>query len=153
MTPHRISQLINIDVCDRQASPGVEPGRLREAIRTVLSGEHVLSAEVSVALVDNAEMHALNRRFLKHDFPTDVLSFLLGGDAQHLEGELILSVEMARQRAAEFGWAWQSELLLYAIHGTLHLAGYRDHDPASRAVMRDREQHYLRQFETEGCNE
>jgi probable rRNA maturation factor len=53
-----------------------------------------------------------------------------------LEGEIIVSVDTARQNAAEAGWSSDDELLLYVIHGTLHLAGYLDKSPDDYAEMR-----------------
>ena len=60
-----------------------------------------------------------------------------------IEGDVIVSAETAIQLAARYDWPPADELLLYVIHGTLHLVGYDDLDDASRAEMRSRERHYL----------
>jgi probable rRNA maturation factor len=120
---------------------------LRRAVRTVLEGEGESEANVSLAFVDNPTIHALNKRFLNHDEPTDVLSFPLSGPgANTLEGELVIGVEVAKAQAGERGHAVEAELTLYVIHGLLHLCGYDDHDPADAAKMRERERHYLREL-------
>ena len=54
-----------------------------------------------------------------------------------------MSVDTARQMARELGAGWEAELLLYVIHGTLHLVGFDDHDPDQVPEMRAAEQHYL----------
>jgi len=94
--------------------------------------------------VDNATIHRLNKQFLNHDEPTDVISFPLSGKgAKTLEGEIVVGAEVARTRAAELRHDEQQELALYAIHGLLHLCGYDDTTDAAVRRMRARERHYL----------
>jgi probable rRNA maturation factor len=117
---------------------------MREAARAVLDGEGVGEAEVSLAFVDNATIHQLNKRYLGHDEPTDVLSFPLSEPgAKRLAGELVLGVEVAQGQARARGHDVQAELALYVIHGLLHLCGHDDHDAEARRAMRARERHYL----------
>ncbi len=124
----------------------VELARLRHAAKTVLAGEGIASAELSLAVVDDATSHRLNRQFLSHDYPTDVLSFLLESDAGWLEGEVIVSADTAERVSGEYGWETEDELLLYVVHGVLHLVGYDDHAEPERQRMRRREAYYLRQL-------
>jgi probable rRNA maturation factor len=134
-----------IEISNRQSliQPDVE--RIRRAISTLLENEGVASAAINIAIVDDPTIHDLNRRFLNHDEPTDVLSFLLD-EADGLEGDVIASAETAIRSATRYGWPADDELLLYFIHGTLHLVGYDDLDPASLAEMRKREGYYLAQM-------
>lgn len=125
----------------------VEPdrGKMRDAARAVLDGEGVKDYEISLAFVDDATVHRLNKQFLAHDEPTDVLSFPMSSPgARVLEGELVIGAEVAARQAAERGHDVQVELALYVIHGMLHLCGYDDLDEAKAAVMRERERHYLK---------
>ena len=135
--------MYQIDVCNRQSSLPIDPDRLRQIVATVLEGESIAAAEVSLAVVGDSEMHELNRRYLQHDEPTDVLSFPLREGADSIEGEVIVSADTARRRCGEFGWQARDELALYVIHGTLHLVGYRDKTAADQARMRQQERHYL----------
>src|SRR5437764_11412029 len=99
-------------------------GRMREIGRAVLSGENVADAEISLAFVDNPTIHALNKRYLQHDEPTDVLSFPLSEpNSRRLAGELVIGAEVALAQAQERGHDVQTELALYVIHGLLHLCG------------------------------
>ena len=98
---------------------------------------------LSVVLVADSEMHALNREHLGHDYPTDVLSFPLA-PAPQLVGEVICSVDTARREARARGHAPADELLLYLVHGCLHLVGYDDHVPAARRRMRAAERRWLK---------
>lgn len=120
----------------------------------VLVQEGVQDAEISVALVDDPEIHRVNREFLNHDFPTDVISFLLSalppGRPQTpwpadflLEGELVIGADTAVRDAAQHGWSPGAELILYAVHGLLHLCGYDDLTDDARPLMRNRERELL----------
>jgi len=114
----------------------------------VLRGEGASGCEVSVSIIGHQQMHELNVKFLSHDYPTDVLSFRLDDrdDLRHVEGEVIVSAEMAIDQAADFGWSAENELMYYLLHGTLHLCGYDDHTDADIAQMRQRESHYLQSW-------
>jgi probable rRNA maturation factor len=133
-----------ISIATPQETVPVDRGRMREAVRAVLAGEGVADAEISLAFVDNPTIHRLNRLYLQHDEPTDVLSFPLSEpNASRLAGELVIGALVARDQAQGRGHDVQAELALYVIHGLLHLCGYDDHDDAGAAAMRARERHYL----------
>jgi probable rRNA maturation factor len=136
-----------ISIASPQEAVPIDRGRMREVVRAVLDGEGVADYEVSLALVDNPTIHQLNNRYLRHDEPTDVLSFPLGEpNARKLTGELVVGAEVALAQARERGHDVQAELALYVIHGLLHLCGLDDHDAAGAALMRQRERRYLRQL-------
>jgi probable rRNA maturation factor len=122
----------------------VDRGLMRQAARAVLEGEGIKDYEISLAFVDNPTIHTLNKRYLEHDEPTDVLSFPLSEPtAKKLAGELVIGAEVAKAQAEERGHDVQAELTLYVIHGILHLCGHDDQTTAGAARMRERERHYL----------
>ena len=135
--------MLTIDIANRQTVLPVDPRRLRRAVRAVFRRESIRDATVSVAVVDDATMRRLNREYLQHDVAADVLSFLLASGPEGMEGEILVSAETALAAAAAFGWEAENELLLYVIHGALHLAGYRDDGTRRRAAMRQREDRCL----------
>lgn len=93
--------------------------------------------EMSLALVGDHQMAQLHQRFLGLSGPTDVLTFPLEQDnnAQALSGEVVVCVSEARRRARAEGVAVRNELLLYALHGLLHLCGFDDKTPTGFARM------------------
>ncbi|MEM6329029.1 MAG: rRNA maturation RNase YbeY [Planctomycetota bacterium] len=113
--------------------------RVSAAVRAVLAGAGRRAGCVSLAAVDDPTIHKLNVQYLQHDYPTDVLSFALEDDGQTLEGEVVASADTAIANAAEYGWPAEHELLLYFVHGALHLVGYRDKTPEQEARMREAE--------------
>jgi probable rRNA maturation factor len=138
------------DLDSADAPVGLAPEQLqqlRAAIRATLVAEQVAQAEVSVAMVSGPRMRELNRQYLQHDYDTDVLSFCLeqADDFGFLLGQLIVSVDYARQQSQQLSSAaghevsLLQELALYLVHGTLHLVGYDDQEPADQTLMRQRE--------------
>ena len=120
---------------------------LKSAVVAVLEGEGIRDAKVAIAFVDNPHIHRLNKQFLNHDEPTDVLTFPSSPPgAKKLEGDIAIGMEIAREYAADRGHEVKLELLLYVVHGCLHLCGYTDTDDESAAEMRVKERQYLAQL-------
>jgi probable rRNA maturation factor len=132
------STALRVLVAD-QAGGAVDPRRIEAAVLAALAESPYSQGAVSVAVVDDAAIHRLNRQFLDHDWPTDVLTFPLVDDPPRLEGEIVVSLETAAAAAAEAGWSCDDELVLYVVHGALHLAGFDDQRPSDEAAMRRRE--------------
>lgn len=136
-----------VSIASPQETVPLDRGRLREAARQVLAGEHVADYEISLAFVDNRTIHRLNKQYLDHDEPTDVLSFPLSdAHARKLTGELVIGTEVALEQAQARGHDVHAELALYVIHGVLHLCGYDDKAAKDAKAMRARERHYLREL-------
>lgn len=135
-----------IALSNQQSRHPVDEPRLTAAATAVLRDSEFSSAAISLAIVDDDTIHDLNRRHLDHDWPTDVLSFVLEDDGDHLEGEVILSADTAAAAAEELGSSAADEQLLYVIHGMLHLVGYDDKADAEAQDMRAAESRFLRQF-------
>ena len=86
-------------------------------------------AEVSLLLVNDTQIQALNRRYLRLDKPTNVLAFSMReGEFStlhpHLLGDLVISVETARRQMKRFGLDEMKMVILLMVHGILHLVGY-----------------------------
>jgi len=139
--------MISIDVTNSQTCVPVDEEQFRKAVRTILSEKAIAEAQISVAVVDDATISELHQRFLGKDEPTDVLSFVLERDGDSLEGEIVVSAETAEITAKWYDWPAEHELLLYVVHGTLHMVGYDDGTPEQRATMRKAERAYLARLE------
>ena len=133
-----------VKIASPQEIVPLDRGKLRELVRSVLSGEDVADYEISLAFVDNPTIHRLNKQFLDHDEPTDVLTFpYTDPGAKKLEGEVVIGYEVATEYAADRGHELALELVLYVVHGCLHLCGYDDTTDAAAADMRAAERKYL----------
>jgi probable rRNA maturation factor len=133
-----------VEISNTQGFLRVDRGELAGLVERVLRAEDIERAVISVALVDNATIHRLNREYLQHDWPTDVISFLLSEPNDPvLTGELVISAEMASATAAEIEADPWAELVLYTVHGLLHLCSYDDACQADSELMRAREDEVL----------
>lgn len=137
---------MNIEIANQQDSLPLEEVRLRKAIRSIATQAGYSRGEISLAVITDAAIHRLNREHLNHDYATDVLSFVFERTDDCLEGEIIVSAEMAISTAHELGWPAEHELLLYVIHGMLHLVGYDDKQPTAREEMRAAEREAIWRF-------
>lgn len=120
--------------------------KMQRVIENVLQGEKwrdkpIESASVSVILVDDAKIHAMNQEFLQHDYPTDIITFPLEDD--RIDGELYISIDTAIRQAKEYGVSLTNELMRLAAHGTLHLVGYDDVSDTERKEMSRLEDKYI----------
>lgn len=115
--------------------------KMRRAVMRVLEGEHIGEGEVTIVVMDDAAIHEMNKTYLQHDYPTDVITFCL--DREPLCGEIYISAETAREQAAEYGVSFTNEMMRLAAHGALHLAGYDDATDAERERMRKLEDKYI----------
>src|SRR5207245_1687768 len=96
----RFLGMAKISIAVPQETVPVDRGHFRTVARSVLEGENVGDYEISLAFVDNTTIHRLNKRFLHHDEPTDVLSFPLSEpNAKKLAGELVIGADVAQQQA------------------------------------------------------
>ena len=69
--------MYDVEIADSQNHVVLAAERIRDVVERTLADEQVAAARISVALIDNSAIHEINRQFLKHDDPTDVISFLL----------------------------------------------------------------------------
>ena len=148
---------MQIEISNRQSLLEINHDRISAAVTTVLNGESISEAKISIAIVGNAQIHETNRRFLNHDFATDVITFNMSDDDDGfklpdetesetdgvLQGDIMVSAEYAIESAKKYDWSPNDELMLYIIHGSLHLSGYDDLNDSDRQVMREKESHYL----------
>lgn len=95
--------------------------------------------ELSLALVHDKQMSDLHQEFMSISGPTDVLTFPLETDRRGrvTSGEIVICIPEARRQAKQRKIPPRLEVLLYALHGMLHLLGYDDRtDPAYRTMHR-----------------
>lgn len=129
---------MEVEISDRQSALECRPESVRDVLRCALQKEG-RDAELSVALVDDRRMTALNREFLGRDDVTDVLAFPYGSEGDVVRGEIVVNAELAVRQAADRPHSAQDELMLYLVHGLLHLLGYDDRGPDEARRMRRRE--------------
>jgi probable rRNA maturation factor len=115
---------------ENQSAQTFPANLLEHAGRVVLDLSGVPDADLSIVLVENARIQDLNRDFLGHDAPTDVLSFPADEPdpetGRRYLGDVVISLKRATEQAEERGHAVEAEMQLLVVHGVLHLLGH-DH--------------------------
>lgn len=135
---------------------------LRAGARAVLEEAGLSRGEVGIILAGDALLHRLNREFRHVDRPTDVLAFpylhpepgeprerFPAGEPPAV-GEVYISLARAREQARAAGHPLEREVLLLALHGLLHLAGWDHATPGAERAMRDRESALLKRIGSAG---
>jgi magnesium transporter len=112
----------------------IDTDLLESAVRLVLHAEGVERGEVSVTLLGDDPIREMNRDYLGHDRPTDVIAFALHGEGEPVLGDVYVGVEQAERQAVREGVPARDELARLAIHGTLHVLGYDHPDGEGRSA-------------------
>lgn len=134
---------IDLDIHYHVRSVADDSVRFREAAQWIAHRQRLRRLVASVAIVGDADSRQWNRQHLGHDYATDVISFEIDGGSDWIDGEVIANAELAQRLAEKAGWCAEDELLLYVIHGLLHVVGLDDQTPQQAADMRQAEQECL----------
>jgi probable rRNA maturation factor len=134
-----------ISIRNGQRQWRIPSGPMRQLVREVLA-ERGQTAEVAIHWIGPRRSAEMNRQFLQHEGPTDIITFDYGSTPECLRGELFICVSEAVRQAREFGTTWKQELRRYVIHGLLHLRGYDDRDARTRQRMKRAENRLVRRF-------
>jgi len=136
-----------VAISSAQKAIRVPRKRIAELAAFVAEAEGCRLADVDIAVVDSARMAELNRRYLRHAGATDVLSFdLSDASSAGLSVQLIVCGDLARTEAARRGLRPTHELMLYVVHGLLHVMGYEDKSARGSVRMQARQEELLERF-------
>jgi probable rRNA maturation factor len=111
-------------------------------IMEILKQEHKALGSLSLIFLDDPTLRDINKRFLKHDYYTDIITFPYTDDP--LEAEVYISTDRVRANARKYRVPLKTELLRVIAHGVLHLCGWNDKSKSQSILMRKREDASLR---------
>jgi len=140
-----------IEVQNFQKVIPLKPSQISAIARKILRLQRINQAWLSIAIVTDRKIQALNRRYLGRDHATDVLAFdlrdrgILPQKSSKLVGEIIISADTARRNAKVFQGTPYAEVVLCLTHGILHLVGYDDQKIPDQRKMSQREQAIVKQ--------
>ena len=137
----------DVRICSTQKTLRVPRKAITALAAFVARRQGVRLDEADVAVVGAGEMAWLNERYARHAGCTDVLSFdLTGPGAGGLAAQIIVCADMAAAEAEKRNTSPRRELLLYVVHGLLHLMGHDDTTAGAAAAMHAREGELLDAF-------
>ena len=127
---------------------------LKKWITTVLQKEKKTVGDINYIFCNDDYLHALNKKYLRHDTLTDILTFDLSGGletaqpefpgAQPITGDIFISIPRVMENAKKYSTPFDKELSRVMIHGILHLGGYLDKTKREKEKMRRKENEYLK---------
>jgi len=122
--------------------------RLRKVIEYVFREEGKSIVSLNYIFSTDAALLKINRKYLKHDYYTDILTFDLTERPGQIMADIYISVDRVRENSREQTRPFKEELHRVIFHGALHLCGYGDRTSAERGRMRRLEEHYLKIYQT-----
>ena len=120
--------------------------KLKAFISKQCQKEGVRIEALQYVFCSDAYLLDINKRFLNHDFYTDIISFDLSEQKGSLVGDVYISIERVKENAKTEGNLYMQELLRVIFHGALHFCGYKDKKPADVKVMRSMEDKWLKAY-------
>jgi rRNA maturation RNase YbeY len=120
--------------------------KLKAFISKQCQKEGVRIEALQYVFCSDAYLLDINKRFLNHDFYTDIISFDLSEQKGSLVGDVYISIERVKENAKTEGNLYMHELLRVIFHGALHFCGYKDKKPADVKVMRSMEDKWLKAY-------
>ncbi len=156
---------MNVVIANRQRTKKINSRLLKQIVGVLFEELKKAEAELGINFVGAKEMAKVNRQFLQHEGPTDVITFDYvtkvaqasrlrspsSTGKKHrrdtcaaLHGELLICVDEAISQAENFKTSWQVEIVRYVVHGVLHLLGHDDLKPRLRRKMKREENRLVR---------
>ena len=122
----------------------------KRAIHSLISAlklEFKLSISfLSISFISSKELRAINKKYLKHDFNTDIITFNYSMRVNEIDGEILISFEEARLNAKKYKTNYSKEISRLVVHGILHLLNFEDNNKKNKAIMKQMEKKLINRY-------
>jgi len=115
---------------------------IKKWIISSIKKEKKQAGEIAVVFCSDEYLLEINRKYLNHNYLTDIISFQ-NSDIQSVSGDLLISIDRVSENAAKLKIDFKDELHRVIIHGILHFCGYKDKSPIHKKQMTRKEDYYL----------
>jgi len=133
--------MIAVSVFKEYTAISFSSAAIQRTAEYVCRSEGVKIAELSFVIVDDGTMRAMNKKFLKHNYITDVITFPL--EQKGVNAEIYIDAQQAKRQAKEHAVTVKNEMMRLVVHGTLHSIGYRDTTKGSKKRMDSIQERYV----------
>ena len=120
-----------------------EKKKLNDWIKYTVNNEGKIIGDIQYIFCDDDYLLDVNKKFLQHDYYTDIVTFPLSENSNVISGEIYISLDRVAENAILNNTDFDNELARVVIHGVLHLLGYDDHSDNEKKEMRKKEDYYL----------
>ncbi len=117
---------------------------IHRIIKLLKDDNHLKIINLEINIVDINSIVELNKKYLNHNYATDVISLNYSGSSSIIDGEIFISYNVAEENAKKYRVTFDDELKRLIIHGVLHLIGYEDGTPELRKKMKLKEDFYVK---------
>jgi len=116
--------------------------KVKKLIRDIISQYGKKPGNINYIFIDNEEILKLNCQYLRHNYPTDVMCFILD-DNNKISGDIYVGIETVIENSIIYNVSLENELMRVVVHGTLHLCGVEDSNDEEREIMKKNEDYWL----------
>lgn len=120
--------------------------KIRKFLERVILAENRRPGDLSIIFTGDAQLLEINKKFLGHDYYTDVISFVTNEDGKTVSGEVYISVDTVRENSVIYRVPEDEEIIRVMIHGLLHICGYSDEADDDRKLMAARQEMWMEEF-------
>ncbi len=121
------------------------PEHLPDWITDTAISENKETGEITVIFCDDQYLLEINKKYLNHDYYTDVITFDYS-EGNLISGDIFISKDRVKENASFYNVSFENELKRVIIHGVLHLLGYKDKEESQQKIMRQKENEYLEKY-------
>lgn len=139
--------MVRFEFLDIKKSIKVKPG-LKSLLAEIAKDNNKSLGEISIIFTSNRNILEINKRYLNHQYYTDVITFA-ENRRNNLSGDIYISVDQVKINSENYKARFVEELLRVIVHGILHLAGYNDFSAQEKKAMRKMEDLYICRFDHE----
>jgi rRNA maturation RNase YbeY len=118
--------------------PSIDYKIVKQWIKYVINYHEFKTKDISIVFCSDDYLLDINRKYLDHDYFTDIITFNYNNKLQ-ISGDLFISIETVKKNAADYNVTENDELLRVIIHGILHLLGFNDQTEIEISLMREQE--------------
>ncbi|MBS4035677.1 MAG: rRNA maturation RNase YbeY [Ignavibacterium sp.] len=117
----------------------VNKASVHKLVKAIKEDLNFKIADLTINFINSDKLQELNRKHLKHNYPTDIITFNYSGSLSNLDGEIFISFEDAIINSKKYRVSLNNELIRLIIHGILHLLGYNDKTASEKKIMKSLE--------------
>lgn len=126
--------------------PAVNKRAVHSLISALMMEFELKISFLSISLINSSELRVVNKKYLKHDFNTDIITFNYSKQPNEIDGEILISFEDARLNAKKYKTNYDKEINRLIIHGILHLLNYDDNNKKNKTIMRQMENKLINRY-------
>lgn len=124
----------------------IEKKKLHQYVKFITQHLNLSIISLEINFIDSEAIKEINKKFLSHDYSTDIITFNYSDSQNTIDGEIFISVDDAKENAKKFNVKFEEEIGRLVAHGILHLIGFDDTTPDKRKKMKNRENQLLKKY-------